>query len=303
MNRLQTINPALFVKMVPSKGKRALLCSLVATVIFCGQCSAAFEYTITGARPAAMGGAFVALANDPDALVMNPAGLTRIAGNIIGVSYSRPYGLSNLSLGILGYVHPTGKGAWGLGLRSFGNGVYRENTFGLSRGNAFGETIHFGATINVFHLSIQRFGTATAIGIDLGTHIRLSKELWAGLSISNINTPNLGKSGERLPRRIHLGLRSSPEKDLICVAELQTDMACQTQFRIGQEYRISPFLSIRFGLSTGPTNFTGGAGFYLGRHRIDYAYTSHSVLGATHQASMTIHIGGSSGESNTHQDK
>jgi hypothetical protein len=289
--------------MIASGANRALQCSLIATFILCGHCSGAFEHAITGARPTGLGGAFVALADDPDALFVNPAGLTRLDGNTLCASYSRPFGLRNLSLGALEYVHPTGRVGWGMGLRSFGNGLYQEHIFGLSHGHTIGTGLQLGVTVKVYSLSIERFGSASTCGVDVGGLIQLSKKLHTGCCLHNINSPRLGNSGEQLRRRLHIGLRSNPEENLILVAELQKDTADPLRFRFGQEYRISPFLAIRLGLSTGPTTFTGGAGFYIGRFRFDYAFSSHPVLGMTHQASLTIQFGTLAEKSNTDEDR
>jgi hypothetical protein len=63
------------------------------------------------------------------------------------------------------------------------------------------------------------------------------------------------------------------------------------QFRAGQEYEISGHGTIRFGLKTHPTELFGGMGVSFSRQRIDYACSSHPVLGLTHYLSLTVQIG------------
>ena len=66
-----------------SKNQNYLIFALVSLLSMGGISAialAAFEDTGTGARPAALGGAYVALGNDTLSLMYNPAGLARIAG-------------------------------------------------------------------------------------------------------------------------------------------------------------------------------------------------------------------------------
>lgn len=233
----------------------------------------------------------MALADDADALFWNPAGLVQISGGEFSAFFSRPFGIEEMAFGSAGYVQPTSWGRWGLSLKTFGNAVYRENTVGLSYGRAIWKGLFAGATAKVFSLRIDRYGSALAYGIDIGCLIEVSDGVYGGLCITNINGPHLGEDGERLPRQISFGLRGNPVDELILSAELQKETAYGMQFHAGQEYRISKSVALRAGVSTDPADFTAGAGFYFGRYRFDYAFSSHPVLGMTHQASITIHLG------------
>ena len=260
---------------------------LVLTCTSC--CWGAFEPMVIGARPAGMGGAYVALADDPEALFWNPAGLEYISGRAFSAFISRPFGVEDITLGSAGYIQPTPLGRWGVGLQTFGTKIYRENTFGLSHSRTIRGGICIGTTLKIFNLTIDRYGSALSYGVDLGCLFKIKRCIYGGLCLTNVNKPRIGDVHEHLPQLIRIGLRSTFADELILNAEVQRETKYGVQFHAGQEYRISKILALRTGLQTNPTDFTAGAGFYLGRYRLDYAFSSHSMLGLTHQASITIH--------------
>lgn len=266
---------------------RSLL--VMTLTVSCTSCGwSAFEHMMIGARPAGMGGAYVALADDPEALFWNPAGLEQVSGRMFSTFVSRPFGIKELTLGSAGYTQPTPWGRWGVGLKTFGTKVYRENTFGLCHSRTLSGGLCLGATLKIFNLTIDRYGSTFAYGIDLGCLLELGRQLYGGFFITNVTNPHIGKVHEHIPNLISIGLRSSSTGRLILTAEVQSESRSGVQFHAGQEYRFSNVFALRIGLQTNPTDFTTGIGFYFSRYRLDYAFSSHSVLGLTHQASLTL---------------
>ncbi|MBN1385208.1 MAG: hypothetical protein JW983_10040 [Elusimicrobia bacterium] len=96
----------------------------------------AFNDNGWGVRPAGMGGAFCAIADDINAPLYNPAGLVQIKKKEATFMYARPYlGLENVTLGkmFLGYAQPVNNGAIGINCTNFdGTELYRENSFSIS---------------------------------------------------------------------------------------------------------------------------------------------------------------------------
>lgn len=251
---------------------------------------AAFERLAIGARPAGMGGAYVALADDAEALFHNPAGMARIPGHMIGVSFSRPFGLDDLGAGSLAYVRPGPAGRCGISWNSFGNRVYRENTCGLSAGGCVLDGLCLGATSKIHMLSISGYGSASSFDLDVGFIFRVSGRAQAGLSVLS-----LAGSGQACPpRQVAIGLRLRSSDELVLSAQIERETGGPILFRAGQEYRISGNGSIRCGMKTHPTELSGGVSICFNRQRIDYACVSHPVLGLTHILSLTIGTGASS---------
>ena len=109
---------------------------------------AAFRDAGWGARPSGMGGAFVAIADDHNAPMWNPAGIAQLETRELAFTYGRPYmGLelktgerdtTSLSLGHISAVTPIPSfGALGVSYANFlVSSLYQEDTFVLNYANS-----------------------------------------------------------------------------------------------------------------------------------------------------------------------
>ncbi len=98
---------------------------------------AAFKESGWGARAAAMGGAFTAVANDADSVLWNPAGAAQLKINQYNLMHARLFaGLESVNLGLnsFSFVSPMGnKGTLGLAwTNAKASSVYREDSYLLS---------------------------------------------------------------------------------------------------------------------------------------------------------------------------
>lgn len=251
----------------------------------------AFEDMEVGARPLGMGSAFVAIADDANGIYWNPAGIGRITGSQLTAFYSQPFGLKELSFGVVGYVHRLPWGCFGLGYETFGNRLYEEKTYLLSYGQALEKRISIGANLRVMRLWIEGYGSDTAFGLDFGLLAKLGKGLNWGIFTRNLNTPRIGRAKEKLPQSLTAGLSFRPVEGLIIGCDVYKDIRFPSQVRVGQEYRVLPYLTLRMGVVTNPSRFAAGFGLDLKMFKIDYAFFTHRALGASHQTSLTINFG------------
>lgn len=193
----------------------------------------AFKDIGFGARPAGMGNAFTAVANDSNAPLFNAAGIALVSKKELGFSYIKPYmNLENVSLSMmyLSYVHPDQKlGNMGIALTSFdGNGLYVESMCQLSyaRKAYTDDSGVYYAGINVKYLShtfnwdqrtkdaaeqlndpVVKAGSSKAdISADVGILAVFGNKWFVGASARNINTPNLGlKYEDKVPMDTRVG--------------------------------------------------------------------------------------------------
>ena len=94
-----------------------------------GKTGAEFLLIAAGARPAAMGGAYVAVADDISAVYWNPAGLASLRGR--GISATHAEWLSGIRYESLGYGHSVGQlGTLGISAFFLHTGVLVGLSFG-----------------------------------------------------------------------------------------------------------------------------------------------------------------------------
>jgi len=232
---------------------RAILLAGFALYCFAARpAEGAFQENLWGARPAGLAGAFTALADDANAPVYNPAGISQIEHNELTIMYAQLYsGLtlfagdsgqtSSLNLGYFSYVPDIKKlnpniGSFGISWANFSaSNVATENTFTLTWAHQvpflqLGHSdVFFGTNVNYFRHSFvldsrtqsdpvfANGNTAGAFGMDLGLLVRpnfdLLPRLKLGLDLKNINEPDVGlASPDRIPREVHFGIAYQDEE-------------------------------------------------------------------------------------------
>jgi len=199
---------------------------IVVTVgVFClgliGVSQAAFQEIGTGARPTAMAGSFVPVADDANAIFLNPSGLAGLTRPEITTMYARLFpGIEgdNLAQGLVGYVHPLGAlGAIGLGWQSMMSNLFDENTITFSYARKAFKTLALGVNLKFLRWDADLepgdpLGdtlSKTTFGVDAGILWSATYNLTVGAAVRNVNQPNIAHDpslGGDLPMEIHVGL-------------------------------------------------------------------------------------------------
>src|SRR5688572_30014683 len=213
----------------------------------------AFEDKGTGARGTALGDTYVAMGDDILSLAYNPAALARVRRKEITSEYAKLFaGLSdgsNLSQTYLAYGQPV---AWGGTLaaswKQFGlDDLYKERTLSLGYGEWLTSDIAIGAAVKQLHHAFgvpniivdnsgniqsgtpeffaQNGNSQTAYSADLGMLYRWTDKHTLGISIQDINQPNIALSGEDheiVPRTLRIGMSYARNRYLQLAAALQS---------------------------------------------------------------------------------
>jgi hypothetical protein len=250
---------------------------------------AAFDRRPQGARAIGMGGAFVALADDPWAVSYNSGGLGFQTLREVSVFYSpQPWGLSELSLGAFAFVEPTSVGTVAISGNRFGFELYREFSGALSYAYNYRDLFSIGASVTYNSLSIKNYGSASAIGIDVGLVAIITTGLRWGFFATNLNAPTMGQGKEKLPQVYSTGLSYSPVDGLHLGVDLVKDVRYSQMIKGGFEYKLIDVVSLRGGVGNNPSNFSSGLGIHYSFFDFDYAMTRHQDLGLSHQFSVNI---------------
>lgn len=259
------------------------------------------QNTGAGARAAALGNSFVAVADDPDAVFENPAGLGQVthkqlAYTNVSLFYGGVEG-DDLGQHVASYVQPLGsRMAIGLGYERIGSDLMAENGAFLALSYKLGQNLNLGLTGKYLFWQVDDFddndpvsGSSKGnLGVDVGM-------LWKspiqgaqfGLLLKNLNQPNMAKTSVpgdsdagKLPMDLHLGAAYRVrENSLVSVQWVLRDLSDQKESRllIGGEMRVVEGLSLRAGGSklfqedaTGDLN--AGLGYRWGKILFDYGY-------------------------------
>ncbi len=270
--------------------KRAMLALLIWASC---EVHAAFEHLGRGSSVIAMGGASVAAALDAWAAFSNPAILPALDERVLSLYYSpQPFGLKELAHGSFSFVEPTSIGAFAVSGSRFGFELYRELDFQISYGGTLSDLLSGGVNLHYYHLSIERYGSAGTIGVDIGLLAHVSDQLRWGFTAFNVNAPTIGIAKEKLPQVFVTGLSYSPIPEATIAADIEKDIRYPAELHVGIEYTLMELLDLRAGTTSDPSTLSAGLGIHYSIVQLDYAFTDHTELGATHQVSLSVYLGG-----------
>ncbi len=255
-----------------------------------GSAWGAFEPIYAGARPIGMAGAFVAVADDAEATFLNPGGMPRIARYALTSHYTKLFGMKELAQVSISGVAPTGLGHFGLFYHGLGGSLYREGVLGLSYARSVGRRFHGGLSLRRSSLAVRNYEGGATVALDAGILVDLPYDLHLGAMAHSVARLKESGSATGRPRIFQAGLSRAGDRLAI---SLQIDRHPRHGYttRVGQEYRLVQFVTIRAGLTTDPSMFYFGLGLAKGSVKTDYALSSHDLLGITHRFSLTMEFG------------
>ncbi len=243
-----------------------------------GQSSAFFA----GARAVGMGRASVVL--DGGIWVANPAFGLGEGGGFAACQLAMPYGLSDLSVRVLGLGLGSHREFWRLGFLSSGVLRHKQSRWMLAYGRSLQE--HWAAGLRLSHVRERYVGFGVRSGIDLEVGIRwMPEEEW---TFACLWRPYV--DGGFRPASLGLGVLRRFEDFLLLSFELfQSHDDFLPSWRMGLEYQPVEELAFRLGLSRSARTelvgqsallrLHGGLGYVLGLWQVDVALEYHPYLG------------------------
>jgi hypothetical protein len=285
-----------------------VICAAVLTLLP-PPASAYFERLVVSSRVHSMGGAFVSVADDPSAVVLNPAGLTQIRSASVLSTISEPYGLSDLSEYTLAAGLPSKHGTLGISWHRFGlDGVTSEDLFTVAFGRDLirrsqGASLSVGAGLDIARVAYTDDAggaSATDLSGTLAVLLRPFPFIGAGYTVRNLGEPSFDFSllpptsdgstvGRTQLKTTHaFGFAYHWEELFSVVYERQRGQDARWSDRIGVEVRAGDHLRVRSGLAG--ADVTGGVGVLWSNVTIDAGVTSHEMLGLSYLVSVGISL-------------
>jgi hypothetical protein len=266
-----------------------------------------------GGRPAAMGGAYSALATDAYAVNLNPGGLgflrsTQFSGQHVSYLESSQY--NYLSMGVplprSAACGPSGAcpgTSLGGSIQYFSAGNFTGTdmdgnptgdfsshvaVYNVSFGRAFTNQLSFGLTGKWINAQIANV-SANAYAGDLGTMYQVNKNVTMAAVLTNVGTKlTFINQGNPLPTALHIGMAYQVENHWSLSAEGVAYKSGAASAHLGFEYRPIPMASLRVSYRTdGPQNtsaMTGvaaGIGIQFNGMDFSYAWKPMAELGVT----------------------
>jgi len=273
-----------------------------------------------GARAAAMGGAFVGVADDASAVFWNPAGIARIDPDKSELQFNHANWPAELSFDQIGYVFHMGRipGAFSVHVRALTMDPMVETTAfqpdpnlgtgetfdaglmtaGVTYARSFTDKFSAGITANLIQEGLAEFSQQT-FAFDIGTLYDVgTMGMRIGMAISNMGSEiRFIERDARIPAIFRVGtsatMMQSANQLLIGSFEFSHPPDNSERLNVGAEYSFRRFVFLRGGynINYDTEGLAGGAGFRFpvsiaGQADLDYAYTDMKDLGGAHRFSL-----------------
>jgi hypothetical protein len=303
--------------------KRAMIVSLALILVLSAVAMAdgigafsAFKNGV-GARALAMGGAFVAVANDATAACWNPAGLatlndTRLAGmstDLYGLGATHQYvgavtTIANLGVG-LGWERAAidGQAVDGTGTPG-ATFTWTEQAIVGSLATNVMDVAMAGANVKYYMADSGLGDTASGFGFDLGVLVSLGDMFVIGVNAKDLAGSGLawdGGANDVISGLYKAGLAMKLAEDkLVLATDVDFDNSGLGDTHVGVEFQVINELALRGGVVL--TNnfqdytFSVGAGVNIAGLYVDAAYVLNQTLGNTLVLSAEFSLGGLLGE-------
>jgi hypothetical protein len=252
-------------------------------ILFSFELQAAFEISHTEAFSGGMVNNTVATKKYFSAFLLNPAVTAIIPTFNIGLSYFRPFGISELNCGnFVSNFHLKDFG-FGFSITNLGNGIYQENrfTWNVSR-HLITHKMLLGINLNWYNLQVENYLSTHTIGLDVGMQYAINSDFLLAASVQNVNNPSIQHHQNELPVVLNLGLAAYFDDKFCSNIAFRKDIWLPASLHFGVSYQANTSLLLQSGLHTDPTVPT--VGFSLTRKviAVHYALQYHFSLGATH---------------------
>ncbi|MDR8393514.1 hypothetical protein NC796_20330 [Aliifodinibius sp. S!AR15-10] len=242
---------------------------------------------VIGARAVSLGQASTALPNEEWAVFSNPALMSSKNKSVsfFGIRY---YGFAELTDMAASVNYPTGWGTLGAGAHRYGYDLFNRSRIRVAYKNSF-QLFHYGAVLNYSHVSQGGgYGSAGAVGLDVGIAAVLFKGGWIGARATNINQPNYGNTDEVLPRELAIGLSYQLSDIALLSSDVVKDVRFPISYRGGIEVYIFESFTARAGITTEPVTFSGGFGYESDIWQINVVAQNHTDLGISPGLDLSI---------------
>lgn len=239
----------------------------------------------SGARTNGMGNTSMTL-SDEWSLFNNIGSLADVENTTVFASYQNRYGIVEFNTFTAGFVRPMLGGVLGIGAFRFGDELFNEQKINLGFSNKFG-IVSLGVNVNYLQINIEGSGRKGILMIDFGGKASITKHLFFGAHISNLNQAELSEfTGEKVPTVMRAGLSYRPIEGLILNTDIEKELDVDANLKIGLEYQIIDKVQIRTGIKLEPFESSYGLGFDQGKIKINYALRNNPDIGDIHEISL-----------------
>ncbi|MFH1288014.1 MAG: hypothetical protein ABII25_04880 [bacterium] len=259
--------------------------------VFCGNVFASELFKTIGSRVMGLGGAFTGVANDANAVFINPAGLLQLRGSFVDMGYNMSSD-KNFYSGHMSFANssPLDNEAGGMGFYTKGNNVSqgkdRQYIVLISVAQPYGKNFYFGGSAkyikntNKFNEIDVPSTKESAFSFDLGMFFKLHESVSFGIMGYDLGKPDISTNSRKVTMGMGLKLGTAANVGFDVDHFAQKD-ARQLDYHAGVDFLPQQNVSLQLGYFTDKLNnsetVTGGLKLQVAqKDRNDYIGYAYS---------------------------
>ncbi len=254
--------------------------------------------SFVGARANGLGFASSCL-EDEWSIFNNVAGIAKVDRMSASFTYDVQPSFRPFNKTAAVFAMPLKFGVAGVGVFHFGDNLYNEQIVTGCFGNTFG-LASLGIKLNYVQYNAAGFGRKGVVSISFGGIAQLTKNIFLGAHIVNVNQPTISSSeNEKLPTVLVTGIGIKLSSKAYLTTEIEKDLDYPATWKTGFEYQVNKKFVVRTGFNVTPIAGFFGFGFRTKKFQLDYAYQHPFAFTARHQATVTYIFKNTSNENSS----
>ncbi|MGV8880173.1 MAG: hypothetical protein ACOH2A_14220 [Sphingobacteriaceae bacterium] len=242
--------------------------------------------TLPGSRFTAMGNAAVAL-SDVWSIQQNQAGLAAIKKITLAIAYENRFFQQDLTTKAAVLSLPFKGNCFGISFQTYGFEAYADQKIGFAFARNFGKKLAIALNLNYHQLYISKYGNASTFSFETGMQYRVNDKFIIGAHIANPNKSDYDARVNAQLLSIYRAGGSYIFSDKITLsAEINKIADYGTDINAGLSYQFFELLTLRGGISAQPFKQYAGFGLHYQQLFLDFAVSSHPVLGYSPQMAL-----------------
>lgn len=228
--------------------------------------------TVAAIPVPAAAGTYSRLFTDAFSIAHNPAALASFEMFNAGIYSDRKYMLPEIKHGFFAAGMPLKGGGIGVQLNCFKAGAYTQSDIGIGYAKRLGQ-VHLGMKFSYHKLTVQGYGSAGNVVIDIGSIWRVTDDLYAGVNIYN------PAGAKKLSSAYTAALGYQVSAQVLLSTEIIKEENKPPNIIMAMLYEPAARVLLQAGIATATAQPYLSIAFQTGRYRLLFSVSYHSQLG------------------------
>jgi hypothetical protein len=264
--------------------------SLIILWICSGVTQAQNIFNPVGAESWSLGGTSV-ISKNVFSVINNPATIGSFKKIQAGIYSEQRFGEAKLNSSNIALILPSKFINIGFSINHFGYELFNQQKFNLSLGKRLSKQFLLGVSISYFETNISEQSHSGNFLGEFGLIYQPFQKWQIGMFVFNPTQSRYSvNSYDRIPTYARFGASYEISDKVQFISEIEQTLNQNLVLRGGIKYQIHEILSLSIGAANNPVYLTFGTGIKLKNYKVDFAMSTHQILGVSPHLSISFPV-------------